>query len=587
MAGDVEPNRTPMDTALAATAPQTLIPEPRTLSEKLATLPLKPLLMLGVGAAALAAVAIALALRGGGQSDYRVLFSGLSDKDGGAVLAQLSQMNVPYKHSEGGGAILVPADKVLDLRMKLSNLGLPKSSTVGYELLDTQKFGQSQAGEGMSMKRATEGELMRTISSLAAVQQVRVHLALPAQNGFFREQQKPSASVMLTMHPGRALDRGQISGIVHLVSSSVPDLNPKAVSVVDGTGTLLTEQDGGTQNGLDTHQLQYRQQVEASLQKRLVELLEPVVGREHLRATVTADIDFTETMSVSEEFKPNNGDAPAAVKSTQILESTQAGANTPSGVPGAQSNQPPVPGTAPVTGAAAPLQGTQAGSAGGNLRKEATTSFEVDRTQKTVRNATGSIKRLSAAVVVNHRVTTDARGRTTSTPLTPEELEKLTALVEQGLGISKDRGDTVKVINTAFRTEPAGPKAEELPLWKQVWVQDMLRAAAMPAALAFVALLIVLTTIRPALKTLLAPQPSAPVPGSSVNAVLDETPLLPGEAASSGLEDLMMPSTELTFETGKQHAGMAKARALAQHNPAAVANILRTMMYGGKAPTEA
>jgi flagellar M-ring protein FliF len=228
MAGDVEPNRTPMDTALAATAPQTLIPEPRTLSEKLATLPLKPLLMLGVGAAALAAVAIALALRGGGQSDYRVLFSGLSDKDGGAVLAQLSQMNVPYKHSEGGGAILVPADKVLDLRMKLSNLGLPKSSTVGYELLDTQKFGQSQAGEGMSMKRATEGELMRTISSLAAVQQVRVHLALPAQNGFFREQQKPSASVMLTMHPGRALDRGQISGIVHLVSSSVPDLNPKA-----------------------------------------------------------------------------------------------------------------------------------------------------------------------------------------------------------------------------------------------------------------------------------------------------------------------------------------------------------------------
>ena len=335
-----------MDTALAATAPQTLIPEPRTLSEKLATLPLKPLLMLGVGAAALAAVAIALALRGAGQADYRVLFAGLSDKDGGAVLAQLSQMNVPYKHSEGGGAILVPADKVLDVRMKLSNLGLPKSSTVGYELLDTQKFGQSQAGEGMSMKRATEGELMRTIGSLAAVQQVRVHLALPAQNGFFREQQKPSASVMLTLHPGRTLDRAQISGIVHLVSSSVPDLNPKAVSVVDGTGALLTEQDGGTQNGLDTHQLQYRQQVETSLQKRLVELLEPVVGREHLRATVTADIDFTETMSVSEEFKPNNGDAPAAVKSTQVLESTQAGANTPSGVPGAQSNQPPVPGTA-------------------------------------------------------------------------------------------------------------------------------------------------------------------------------------------------------------------------------------------------
>jgi flagellar M-ring protein FliF len=239
-----------------------------------------------------------------------------------------------------------------------------------------------------------------------------------------------------------------------------------------------------------------------------------------------------------------------------------------------------------VTGTAAPLQGTQSGSAAGTFRKEASTSFEVDRTQKTVRNATGNIKRLSAAVVVNHRVTTDARGRTTSTPLTPEELEKLTALVEQGLGISKERGDTVKVINAAFRPEAAAPKAEELPLWKQVWVQDMLRAAAMPAALAFVALLIVLTTIRPALKTLLAPPAPAPAPGSSVNALLDETPLLPGETAPPG-QELVMPDAEFSLEGPKQHAGMAKVRALAQQNPAAVANILRTMMYGGKAPTEA
>jgi len=566
-----------MDNALAANAPQTLVPEPRTLSEKLATLPLKPLLLLGVGAAALAAVAIALALRGGGQGDYRVLFSGLSDKDGGSVLAQLSQMNVPYRHSEGGGAILVPAEKVLDLRMKLSNMGLPKSSTVGYELLDNQKFGQSQAGEGMSMKRATEGELMRTIGSLTAVQQVRVHLALPAQNGFFREQQKPSASVMLTLHPGRTLDRAQLAGIVHLVSSSVPDLNPKAVSVVDGTGTLLTEQEGRSQTGLDTHQLQYRQQVEATLQKRLVELLEPVVGREHLRASVTAEIDFSETMSVSEEFKPNNGEAPAAVKSLQTLESTQPGSTTPSGVPGAQSNQPPTPGSAPVTGAAQTMQGAQGGASGGNLRKEATTSFEVDRTQRTTRNATGTVKRLSAAVVVNHRVSTDARGRTTSTPLTPEELEKLTALVEQGLGISKDRGDTVKVINTAFRTE-SPPKVEELPAWKQPWIQDLLRAAAMPAALAFIALLIVLTTIRPALKTLMAPPP-VPAPGSNINAVLDETPLLPGTAP----EDAASPGSSLALNAPQQHPGLEDARTLARQNPAAVANIVRSMMNGEQA----
>jgi len=566
-----------MDNALAAHAPQTLIPEPRTLSEKLAALPLKPLMLLALGAAALAAVAIALALRSGGDGNYRVLYSGLSDKDGGAVIAQLSQMNVPYRHSDGGGAILVPADKVLDLRMKLSNLGLPKSSTVGYELLDNQKFGQSQAGEGMSMKRATEGELMRTIGSLSAVQQVRVHLALPAQNGFFREQQKPSASVMLTLHPGRSLDRSQLAGIVHLVSSSVPELSPKAVSVVDGNGTLLTEQEGSSQQGLDALQLQYRQQVETSLQKRVMDLLEPVMGREHLRATVTADIDFSESMLVSEEFKPNNGDSPAAVKSLQTLESNQAGSTTPSGVPGAQSNQPPTPPTVPVTGSPQQMQGAQANGTGGNLRKEATTSFEVDRTQRTVRSATGSIKRLSAAVVVNHRVSTDNRGRTTTTPLTPEELEKLTTLVEQGMGFNKDRGDTVKVINAPFRTEPPA-KVEEMPTWKQPWVQDLLRAAAMPLALAFVALLIVLTTIRPALKTLLAPPPP-PMPGSNVNALLDETPLLPG----SPTEEAAQPGSALTLNAPQQHPGLEDARNLARQNPAAVANIVRNMINGEQA----
>ena len=566
-----------MDNALAANAPQTLIPEPRTLSEKLAALPLKPLMLLALGAAALAAVAIALALRSGGDGNYRVLYSGLSDKDGGAVIAQLSQMNVPYRHSDGGGAILVPADKVLDLRMKLSNLGLPKSSTVGYELLDNQKFGQSQAGEGMSMKRATEGELMRTIGSLSAVQQVRVHLALPAQNGFFREQQKPSASVMLTLHPGRSLDRSQLAGIVHLVSSSVPELSPKAVSVVDGNGTLLTEQEGSSQQGLDALQLQYRQQVETSLQKRVMDLLEPVMGREHLRATVTADIDFSESMLVSEEFKPNNGDSPAAVKSLQTLESNQAGSTTPSGVPGAQSNQPPTPATAPVTGSPQQMQGAQASGTGGNLRKEATTSFEVDRTQRTVRSATGSIKRLSAAVVVNHRVSTDNRGRTTTTPLTPEELEKLTTLVEQGMGFNKDRGDTVKVINAPFRTEPPA-KVEEMPAWKQPWVQDLLRAAAMPLALAFVALLIVLTTIRPALKTLLAPPPP-PMPGSNINALLDETPLLPG----SPTEEAAQPGSALTLNATQQHPGLEDARNLARQNPAAVANIVRNMINGEQA----
>lgn len=559
-----------MDNAVAALPVQALVPAPETFSARLAALPLKPLLMLGVGAAALAAVAIALTM-GGSRADYKVLFSGLSDKDGGAVIAQLSQMNVPYRHSEGGGAILVPADKVLDVRMRLSNAGLPKNSVVGYELLDTQKFGQTQAGEGMSMKRATEGELMRTIGSLAAVDQVRVHLALPAQNGFFREQQKPSASVMLTLHPGRTLDRAQLAGIVNLVSASVPDLTPKAVSVIDGSGTLLTAQDASSAQGLDAQQLQYLQQVESGFQKRVMELLEPVVGREHLRATITADVDFSETMLVTEEFKPNQGQAPATVKVQQTLESSQPGTPVPSGVPGAQSNQPPVPATAPVAGAAQALQGAQGGTGNANTRRESTTNYEVDKTQRTTRAATGTVRRLSAAVVVNHRITTDAKGKTVSTPLTAEELEKLTTLVQQGMGFNQERGDTVRVINVPFRTEPA-PKVEEVPTWQQPWLQDLIRSAAMPTALAFVALLIVLTTIRPALKSLMAP-PEPAAPGSRLNAVVDDADLLPAPEGGA----------PLALAAPKANEKLESARALARENPAAVANIVRTFINGEQA----
>ncbi len=551
-----------MDSAPVATATKTLVPEPLTLAERFAALPLRPVILLAIGAAALAAVAITLALQTG-SSNYRVLYSGLSDKDGGAVIAQLSQMNVAYRHAEGGGAIMVPADQVLDLRMRLSNMGLPRNSVVGYELLDTQKFGQTQAGEGMSMKRATEGELMRTIGSLSAVQQVRVHLALPQQNGFFREQQKPSASVMLTLHPGRTLDRTQLAGIVHLVASSVPELSAKAVSVVDGDGNLLTGPDGNGQ-GLDAQQLQYVQQVESMLQRRVVELLEPVIGRENLRATITAEVDFSESMLVTEEFKPNQGDAPAAVKTLQTLESTQPGLSVPAGVPGAQSNQPPVPATAPITGNAQMLQGAQAGGTA-NSRRESTASYELDRTQRTTRNATGTIKRLSAAVVVNHRQSTDARGRQTSTPLTPQELENLTALVQQGVGFSADRGDTVRVVNAPFRAEPA-PEVEDVPLWRQPWLIDMLRSAAMPAALVFVALLIALTTIRPALKALLTPPP-----GTNLDTVIDDTALLEDDRSR-----LALPSPE--------HAQrLDDARSLAQENPVAVANIIRSMINGEQA----
>jgi flagellar M-ring protein FliF len=551
-----------MDNAVAANPAALPLVEPGTFTGRLAAMPMRSKLGLGLGIAALAATVLAMTLWSS-QGDYKVLYANLSDKDGGAIIAQLSQMNVPYKHAEGGTAILVPAGQVHDVRLKLATAGLPKGSVTGYELMDNARFGQTQFQERLTFQRGLEGELTRTITSLAAVQNARVHLALPNQNGFFREQQKPSASVMLTMHPGRVLDRAQVAGIVHLVSSSVPELDPKAVSVVDQTGALLTAtNDGNPQNaGLDAQQLQYVSQIEGHLSKRIVDLLDPIVGRDNLRATVAADVDFSQSEATSEEFKPNQGaDASISIRSQQTSESGGSSNGQPSGVPGAASNQPPVAATAPLTGASQPLQAAQGGGLSGGGRREATTNYELDKTVRVTRNASGTVKRLNAAVVVNNRAVTDAKGKTTYVPLTAEELDKLTALVRESIGFKQERGDSVKVINAPFKVDPAA-KVDALPLWKQPEVIDMLRVAAVPAGLALVALIVFFGMIRPALKSALKPA-AQPTPGANLQAVVDDPQDLPA---------LPMPKSV-------EHLNTAKA--LARDNPAAMAGIVRSWVSG-------
>ncbi len=553
-----------MDNAVAIANPNVL-PANAGFGARLAALPTRSRIGLGLGVAALIAVLAALTLWSS-QGDYKVLYANLNDKDGGAIIAQLSQMNVPYRYTEGGGAILVPAAQVHDLRLKLASAGLPKGSVVGFELMDGAKFGQTQFQERLTFQRGLEGELTRSITAMPSVQNARVHLALPNQNGFFREQQKPSASVMLTLYPGRTLDRSQVAGIVHLVSSSVPEMNPKAVSVLDQTGSLLSgaqEHAGGS--GLDAQQLQYVNQIEASYTKRILDILEPVVGRDNLRAQVTADLDFAQTESTSEEFKPNQGpDAQATVRSMQSSEQSGSQGGGPSGIPGATSNQPPVAATAPVTGASSPLQAAQSGGQNSSHRSNVT-NYEVDKTVKVTRNATGTVKRLNAAVVVNHITKTDAKGKTTTVPLTASELENLNTLVRESIGFKQDRGDSVKVINAPFKVE-AAPK-DDTPLWKQPATVDLLRAGVVPGALALVALVIIFTLIRPALKAALQP---LKVEQRDALAVVDDKESLPTE-----IEPEM-----LRIESPKVSAHLASARTFAKENPSAVANIVRGWVNG-------
>ena len=555
-----------MDNAIALATPNTLAPAASGFGARLAALPMKSRVSLGVGVAALVAVLAAIALWSS-QGDYKVLYANLSDKDGGAIVAQLSTMGVPYRYSEGGGAILVPGASVHDLRLKLASAGLPKGSVVGFELMDGAKFGQTQFQERLTFQRGLEGELTRSITSMASVQNARVHLALPNQNGFFREQQKPSASVMLTLFPGRTLDRAQVAGIVHLVSSSVPELNPKAVSVLDQTGALLSGSPEESGSGLDAQQLQYVNQIESQFNKRILDILDPVVGRDNLRAQVTADIDFSRTESTSEEFKPNQGaNADATVRSMQRTEQNGQNGSGATGIPGAASNQPPVAATAPLTGASQPLQTAQGGSATNSTsRKDAVTNYEVDKTVRVTRNATGTVRRLNAAVVVNHRTNLDAKGKVTTVPLTADELQKIDSLVREIVGYNDKRGDSVKVINAPFKVEQVA--VDNTPLWKQPQVLDLLRAAAVPAALAVVALAIVFGLIRPALK---AAQVEKSHKGNHLDALVADDETLP----------IVEPGKLPQLDAPRINAKLDSARSFAKENPAAVVNIVRGWVNG-------
>ncbi len=550
--------------------------QPQGFVQRLNALPAQRKVMLGGGIAALIAIFVAM-MMWGREGDYRVLYANLSDKDGGAILAQLQQMNVPYKHTDGGAAIMVPADKVHDIRLKLAAAGLPKGSVTGFELMENQKFGVTQFQERLNFQRGLEGELTRSIQTLAGVQSARVHLALPNQNGFFREQQKASASVVLSLYPGRTLDRAQIAGIVHLVSSSVPEMSPKAVSVLDQSGALLSGQaEGADQSGLDAQQLQYVRQIESSYLQRIRDILEPVVGKDNFRAQINADVDFNQTESTAEEYKPNQGQNPAAVRSMQSSEQSGPGSSQPSGIPGAMSNQPPVPATAPINGASQPLQAAQGTTTGGSNRREAVTNFEVDKTVRVTRNATGTIKRINAAVVINHRTTTDAKGKTSTQPIPQEELDKLTALVQETVGFDQQRGDSVKVVNTPFQVVKEEP--DSTPIWQRPETMDVLRTLAVPGALTLAALIVVFGAIRPAIKAA-RPEPKAEPEVAKLSAVVDDDNELPSmdelpPGMVRGPDGRAVPALEAPLADAR----LESAKNLAKENPAAMATLVRSWM---------
>ncbi len=512
-------------------------------------------IMLMLGAAAVIAIMAAVWLWGQ-QPAYRVLFANFSDRDGGAIVAELEKMNIPYKYAEGGGALLVPADRVHDARLKLAAQGLPKGGNVGFELMENQKLGASQFLEQVNFQRAMEGELARSIESLSAVQAARVHLAMPKDSVFVSEQKQPTASVLLNLHPGRVLDAQQVSAIVHLVASSVPELSPKNVTIVDQNGNLLSDTARtASANGMDPSQVKYVQDYQQSVARRIESIISPIVGAENVRAEATADMDFSRSEQAVESYKPNQTPDAMAIRSQQISES-QNGAAGPSGVPGALTNQPPAPATAPITApgqkpatVAAPAAPTI------NTHKDSTVNYEVDKTIQYVQKAGGGLKRLSVAVVVNYRKTVDKNGKVVMKPLSPAEITQITNLVKEAMGYDEARGDTLKVVNSSF-ARPAPEVIPDVPLWKQPQTVDLTLQTGKYLLMAVVLLLLYLRMLKPMLKKIAAaPALFAPRHDASLQ---------------QGGDMLALPGKRNYQEN------LVRAQKLASEDPRVVANIVKT-----------
>ncbi|MFH2135780.1 MAG: flagellar basal-body MS-ring/collar protein FliF [Pseudomonadota bacterium] len=453
---------------------------------------------LGLMVAVAATVALLAGLWMWGQSsDYRVLYANLSERDGGAIIESLQQQNIPYKFAAGGGALMVPSDQVHEVRLKMAAQGLPKGGTAGFELMENQKFGTSQFLEQVNFQRALEGELARSVQSMASVANARIHLAIPKPSVFVKEKQKPTASVVLSLYAGRSLDEGQVNAIVHLISSSIPNMPSQNVTVVDQTGTLLSAARNGSHQMLDASQLKYVRQIEQDYVKRIEDILSPITGVQNVRAQVTASLDFTTTEQTSELFKPNQPPNEAAVRSMQSTEALN-GVKSAGGVPGALTNQPPVPATAPLVTPANAVTAAN-GPTANNTQKAQTTNYEVDRTIQHTKLPTGNIKRLSLAVVLNNRNVTDKDGKTVSTPYTEQEKAQIASLIKEAVGFEEQRGDTLNLLNSAFNDTTE--ELPELPIWKQTEIIELAKDVVKYLMIIIGVFFLLFGIIRPAFKS--------------------------------------------------------------------------------------
>lgn len=506
-----------------------------------------------------ASIALGFAVVLWSQSDsYRPLMSSLNEVDSSAIVEILERNQIKYRIDPSSGALLVKEDDIHRARMQVAGADISQPNTVGYELLERdQGLGTSQFMENARYLRSVEGELARTIASIDAVRQARVHLAVPRQSVFLRDQRKPSASVFLSLTPGRSMDAAQANSIMRLVSSSIPQMDIKDVTIVDQRGNLLSQKEENEADKAMAKQLEHTRLVEQRINERIRSILEPVAGPGRFQTAVSVDVDFTKVEQSSEQFNP---DMPA-IRSEQTVNEQRGGDFGPLGIPGALSNQPPQDGFAPeeATGANATETPT-------NRRSQATRNFELDRTLSYSRNDSGRIARLTVAVVIDDLIQRNPEtGAAERQPWSENELERLTSLVRNAVGYSAARGDSVSVINSPF-VEGTVEEIPELPLWEQPWVWELAKQV---LAGLFV-LILIFGVLRPILRNL-ATRSDKDISDSELDSLapLDDG-LSDDQVTLSASDDpLLAPPSDL------YERQLNAIRALIAENPGRVAQVVR------------
>lgn len=405
--------------------------------------------------------------------NFSLLYGSLSDQDAAQVIESLQQANIDYHVEQNSGAVMVPSSKVHEARMKLAAEGLPKSANSGFGILsEEQKIGTSQFMEKARYQHALENELAMSIAKVSAVKSARVHLALPKQSAFLRNRKAASGSVLLDLYPGHRLEAGQVAAIANLVAASVPGLDISNVSIIDQYGRLMTHNQSSAELAMTATQFQYANQVENSYIERIENILIPLLGQDGVKAQVTAELDFTSTELTRESYNP---DMPA-LRSEQLQEDSRSSSGATGGVPGALSNQPALDGNAPEI-AANNNNVADDQPATGSTQRRSTRNYELDKTISHTRSATGSLHRLSVAVVIDYKKTVNDKGEITRIEHTPEELAQITNLVKEAIGFNDIRGDRVNVMNAQFSLPDAIEPLPEIPIWQEAWVWDIAKQA--------------------------------------------------------------------------------------------------------------